>query len=58
MDERFDTLDEKLAGFDKRIRDSETDITIINTVGLGTGAVVTFFGWESLKHWLTSLIRS
>lgn len=61
MDERFDAVDTKFdtitTRFDKRVRKNEIDISRIKTAGVSAGLVLTFFGWDSIKLWLTSLTK-
>ena len=54
IDKRFDAVDEKLDKYDERIRETEKRITVVNTIGLAIGAVLTFFGWDKLHTWLKS----
>lgn len=54
LDKRFDTVDDKLDMFDARIRKTEEKVTVLNTIGLVAGTVLTFFGWDYVRAWLTS----
>lgn len=55
MEERFDRLDEK---FDNRVGKLERNQTVVHTIVASMGALITFFGWDHIKPWLLTLIKS
>jgi len=58
MDQRFDRVDKKFDAFDERLRFVENKMTIYKTIMMVVGGFASFLGWDHLKPWLTSLIRS
>lgn len=57
MDHRFDKVDAQFERLNGRVRKAETDITKIKTAGVGVATVLSFFGWDYIRPWLTSLTR-
>lgn len=45
----FQDINERLDRLNGRVRKNELAITRIKTIGAGAAAVLTFFGWDSVK---------
>lgn len=61
MNQRFDDIKSDtgkvLTDHETRIRNAETTLTRYRTIGTLISGLAAFFGWDSMKHHWTSLMK-